>query len=150
MSINSNITFVPDTTAVDAATDRIKKEHKEIKKSTTEQINQIRYMWGYLNQLTTISIGIIKRVAKGTKLAAGAQKVAAGIQIVQTQVAVAHFLMMGAAYSAAGNWFAAGAVFAIAAAMEASMGVQLANEARARENERYAAGMVAAMEAYSL
>ena len=115
MSINSNITFTTDETAVDAAITRIKKEHKDIEKSTTEKINNIRYMWGYFNQLATMSIGLIKQVAKGTALAAQAQKWGARIQVVQTQVAAAHFIMMGTAYLAIQRYGAASAVFAIAA-----------------------------------
>lgn len=150
MSINSNITFVADTTAVDAAVVRIKKAHKDIEKTTTEQINQIRYMWGYLNQLMTLSIGMIQKLAKGTKFAAEAQKVGAGIQVIQTQVAIAHFLMMGSAYIASGNIPAAVAVFAVAAAMESSLVITYALRAKAAAADASARIFQAQIEAYSL
>ena len=150
MSINSNITFVPETTAVDAAIVRIKKAHQDIEKSSTEQINKIRYMWGYINQLATLTIGIIQRTAKGTQAAATAAKWAANIQVLQTQVAIAHFIMMGQGYIAEGNWVGASLVFSVAAAMEGSLVIQLSNEAKAAANEAYASRIAAQIEAYSL
>ena len=150
MSINSNIVFNSDTTAIDAALGRIKGEIKSVDQRMKDQFNELRFTWSYINHLMTISFSLMQRLGKGTKLAATAQKTAATIQFVQTQVAVAHMVQMGVGFTALGQYGRAALVFGVAAAMEAQMGIILHLENEASRNQAMAEAFQLEIEAYNL